>query len=92
MQLMLLMFFKQINKVSSTHNTYHLIADVAVNKHNTRYANGNTSVTKIDQPLNFNDNNYFTNNIGHTSNITNNITRHGHNTYAHNVMNKLINI
>ena len=46
-------------------------------------------VTKIYKLAGFNDSNYFTKEIEHTSNITNNITRHNHNNYEHNVITKV---
>ena len=61
-------------------------------RHNTIYTNDNINVTKINKLVNFNDNSYFTKKTEHTHNITNNITRHSHNNYEHNVINKLISI
>ena len=44
-------------KVSNLKKVYHnLIDEVAFNKHNTIYTNGNTNVTKINQLVKFNDN------------------------------------
>ena len=40
----------------------------------------------------FNDSYYFTKKTVHTNKITNNITRHNHNNFEHNVIKKLINI
>ena len=39
--------------------------------------------------MNTTDNQYFTKKINYTSNITNNITRHNHNNYEHNVIKKV---
>ena len=38
---------------------------------------------------NSNENNYFTKGVEHTSDITNNITRHNHNNCEHNVIKKV---
>ena len=54
-------------------------------KYNTIYTNDNINLSKIDKLVNFNANTYFTKNIEHTNNITNNITRHNHNNYEPNV-------
>ena len=43
----------------------------------------------MNKLVDFNDNNYFTKKMEHTSNITDNITRHNHNNYAHNVIQKV---
>ena len=58
-----------------------------MNKHNTIYANDNINETKITKLVKFKCNTYFTEKAEHTNNITNNITRHNHNTYGHNVTN-----
>ena len=39
--------------------------------------------------MNFNDNNYFAKEIEHNNNTTNNITRHNHYNYEHNVIKKV---
>ena len=67
------------------------IDDVAITKHNTIYTNDSTHATKKRKPASFNGNNYFTKKKEHTNNTTNNITRHSHNKYEHNVIRKLIN-
>ena len=59
------------------------------NKHHTIYTNDNINVTQMNKHVNFNDNNYFTKEIEHTSNITNHITRNAHNNYEHNVIKKV---
>ena len=43
-------------------------------------------VTKINKLVDFTDNTYFTKKIEHKHNTTNNITRHSHNNYEHNVI------
>ena len=43
----------------------------------------------MNKLVNFNDNSYFTKKIDHKNNITNNITRHHHNNYEHNVIKKV---
>ena len=65
---------------------YDFIDDVVIEKHNTIYTNGGTNVTQISKHVNFNGNGYFTKKVEHTNNITNNITRHNHNNYEHNVI------
>ena len=50
-----------------------------MNQHNTINTNGTYNVTRRNKLVNLNDNNYPTKKIYHTSNITNNITRHNHN-------------
>ena len=58
-------------------------------KLNTISINDTYNVIKINNDVNFNDNNYSTKKIEHTTNITNNITRHNHNNYEHNVIKKV---
>ena len=65
------------------------ISDAVINKHNAIYTNENINVTKINKLDNFNCNNYLTEKIKHTSNIANNIARHHHNNYEHNVIQKV---
>ena len=78
------------NKVSNLKKSYYnFIDDVVINKHNTMHSNENTNVTEINKLFHFNDNNYFAKKIEHTSNTINNITRHNHNNYEHNVINKV---
>ena len=85
------------NKTNKTHNvkkTYYNFIGDAINKHNTINTNDTYNVTKINKPVNlndnnFNDNSYFTKKINHKSNITINITRHNHNNYEHNVIKKV---
>ena len=64
---------------------YNLIDVVVVTTHNTIYATDNINVTTTIKLVNVNDN-CFTKNIEHTNNITNNITRHNHTNYEHNVI------
>ena len=66
------------------------IDDAVVNKHNTLYTNDNINVTIINQLVMFSDSNHFTTKIYHRSNIANNITRHNHNNYEHNVIQQVI--
>ena len=81
------------DSVSSLKKTYYkFIDDVVINKHNTIHTNGNINVTKFKKLVNFNANNYFTKKIEHTNNITNNITRHNHNNYEHNVIKNIVYI
>ena len=60
-----------------------------INKHNTINTNGTYNITKNNSLYNVTDNNYYTKKNFNTSNITNNITRHNHNNYEHNVIKKV---
>ena len=51
--------------------------------------NDTYNITKLNKLINSNDNCCFTKEIGHTINTTNNITRHSHNNYEHNVIKKV---
>ena len=51
---------------------------------------GTYNVSKTSDLLNVTDNNHYTNKNFNTSNITNNITRHSHNNYDHNVFKTVI--
>ena len=85
----------KINKVSNLKKAYYKFIDNAViYKHNTIYTNDNTNVIKMNKLVHFNDNHYFTKKIEHTNTTINNITRHNHNNYEHNVTlrNELMNI
>ena len=79
-------------KINKTHNVnktyYNYNNDVFVNKHNTINTNGAYNITQNIDLYNVTDNNYYTKKMNNTSNITNNITRHNHNNYEHNVIKK----
>ena len=60
-----------------------------IHKINTIYASGNRNVTKHSKLFNVTDNNYYTKGMNNTRNITNNITKHNHNNYEHNVLTKV---
>ena len=62
---------------------------MVINKHNTINTNGTYNISKTNNLLNITDNQYFTKKIEHTNYITNNITRHNHNNYEHNVIKKV---
>ena len=80
----------KINKKHNVKKTYYNFTnDVAINEHNTINANGTYNLIKIIDLLNITDNNYYTKKNFNTSNITNNITRHNHNNYEHNVIKKV---
>ena len=85
----MLLRIKPNNVSNQTKTYYNLIDDVVIKKHNTIYTNDNINATKINTLVSFHGNNSFTKKIEHTSNITNNTTRHNHNTYEHNVTQKL---
>ena len=80
-------------KVNKTHNVkktyYNFNNDVVTNKHNAININDTYNVNKTNNLLNITDNDYFTTKIEHKNNITNNITRHNHNNYEHNVIKKV---
>ena len=57
-----------------------------VHENNTIYTNGNRNVTKHNKFFNVTYDNYYTKGIEHISKITNNITKHNHNNYEHNVI------
>ena len=77
-------------KINKTHNVkktyYNSNNDVFIHKHNTINTNDTYNVAKNSSLYNVTDNNYYTKNNFATSNITNNITRHNHNNYEHNVI------
>ena len=76
----------QLHKVSDQTKThYNFIDDITINKHSTICTNDNSNVTKINKLVNVHGSNHFTKKIKHTSNITNNITRHTNNNYGNNV-------
>ena len=70
---------------------YNFTNDVAVNKHNTINTNDTYNISKTNILLNITGNNYYTEKNFNTSNITNDITRHNHNNYEHNVI-KMVKI
>ena len=80
-------------KTNKTHNvkkTYHNFAnDVVINKHSAINTIDTYNLTKLIKLVNFSDSNYFIKKIEHNSNITNDITRHNHNNYEHNVVEKV---
>ena len=81
-----------VNKITGVKKAYyHFNDDIALNKTNNNYPDGTYDITKINNLVNFSDNNYFTKKMEHTNNITNNITRHNHNNYEHNVIKKVHN-
>ena len=79
-------------KINKTHNVkkayYNFTNDAAINEHNTINTNDTYNVTKNINLFNITDNNYYTEKNFNTSNTTNNITRHNHNNYEHNVIKK----
>ena len=75
-----------MHNAKKTHSKF--TNDVVINKHTTINTNDTYNVSNINKLVNFNDNNYFTKKIEHNNNITNNITRHNHNNYEHNVIKK----
>jgi hypothetical protein len=80
----------KINKVSNVKKTYYNFTnDVVINKHSTINSNDTYNITKNNSSYNVTDNQYFTKKNFNTSNITNNITRHNHNNYEHNVIKKV---
>ena len=80
-------------KIHKTHNVkktyYNSQHDVFINQHNTINTNDTYNITKKNSLYNVTDNQYFTKKNFNTSNTTNNITRHSHNNYEHNVIKKV---
>ena len=62
-----------------------------IHKNNTINTNDNRNVTKHNKLFNITDSHYYTKKINNTSNIANNITKHNHNNYEHNVIKKVVN-
>ena len=60
-----------------------------MNKTSNSYYNDTYNITKNNSLYNVTDNQYFTKKNFNTSNITNNIKRHNHNNYEHNVIKKV---
>ena len=80
----------KINKIHNANDTCGICTnDVVINKHNTINTNDTYNISKPNNLLNIPDNQYFAKTINTTSNITNNITRHNHNNYEHNVIKKV---
>ena len=80
----------KINKAHNVKNTYYNFThDVFINNHNTINTNDTYNISKTNNLLNTTDNQYFTKKIEHNNNITNNITRHNHNNYEHNVIKRI---
>ena len=77
--------------INTTHNVkktyYNFTNGVVINKHNTTNTNDSYNISKTNNLLNATGNQYFT--IEHKDNITNNITRHNHNNYEHNVIKRI---
>ena len=61
-----------------------------IHKNNTINTNDNRNVTKHNKLFNITDSHYYTKKINNTSNIANNITKHNHNNYEHNVIKKVV--
>ena len=78
-------------KIIKTHvkKTHNVTNDVVINKHNTINTDDTYNITKNNNLFNIIDNNYYTKKNFNTNNITNNITRHNHNNYEHNVIKKV---
>ena len=77
-------------KINKTHNVnktyYNYNNDVFINKHNTINTNGTYNITNNNRLYDVTDNNHYAKKNFNTSNITNNVTRHNHNNYEHNVI------
>ena len=80
----------KINKTNSVNKTYYnFYDDITLNKTSNTYSNGTYNIIKTNNTFNTTDNQYFTKKVNDTRNITNNITRHNHNNYEHNVIKKV---
>ena len=76
-----------INKIQNLREPYYNSNDeITLNKTSNNYPNDTYNLIKTNDTFNTADNHYFTKKIHNTSNITNNITRHNHNNYEHNVI------
>ena len=77
----------RINKTHNVKKTYdNSNSDVFINKHNTINTNDTYNIAENNSLYKVTDNSYYTKKNFNTSNITNNITRHNHNNYEHNVI------
>ena len=79
--------------VNKTHNVkktyYNFNDDIASNKTSNNYSNDTYNIIKTNNTFNTTDNQYFTKKINNTSTISNNITRHNHNSYEHTLIKKV---
>ena len=80
-------------KIHKAHNVkktyYNSQHHVFINKHNTFNTSDTYNITKNNSLYEVTDTQCFANKNFNTSNITNNITRHNHNSYEHNVIKKI---
>ena len=78
------------HKINKTHNVkktyYNFTNDAVNNKHNTINTNDTYNTTENNNLYNSTGNNYYSKKNFNTSNIKNNITRHNHNNYEHNLI------
>ena len=83
----------KINKISNVNKPcYNFNDDTTLNKTSNSYSNDTYNITKTNSLFNITDNQYFTNKIHNTSNITNNITRHINTNHDNNIHKRLIHI
>ena len=77
----------KINKTHNVKKTYFKSNNgVFLNKHSTINTNGTYNITKNNSLYNVTVHNYYTKKNFNTSNITNDIARHNHNNFEHNVI------
>ena len=80
-------------KIQNLKETYcHFNDGITSNKTSNDYSNDTYNMIKTNNTFKTTDSQYSTKEINNTSTITNNITRHSHNNYEHNVIKKYINI
>ena len=68
---------------------YNFVDGVGISKHKTIYTSDHRNVIKISKFVNSNGNGYYIKITSNTTNMTNNITRHNHNSYERNVIKKV---
>ena len=87
---MILLISYKINIIRNVNETYYNFNDdIALNKTSNNYYNDTYNITNNNNLFNTTDNQYSTEKIHTTSNITNNITKHINNNYEHNVIKKV---
>ena len=76
----------KVNKINNVKTYCNFNDDITLNKTGNKYSNGTCNIIKTKNTFNTTDNQYFAKKINDTSNLINNITRHNHNNYEHNVI------
>ena len=77
----------KIVKTNNIRTTFYSFNEaITLNKTSNTRSNGTYIIIQTNNTFNTTDIQYFTQKINNTSNITNNITRHKHNNYEHNMI------